>query len=179
MKKEMNEEIKFNKKIILKRIFFLIILIMTCFVIFSFSSEDAEQSTQKSTGITKFIVEIISKIKLMNEDTKIYYIHKIDPIIRKTAHFTIYAVVGFSAMGFISTFNIKNKLKIITSFGIGLTYAIADEIHQTFIPGRNGNIIDVGIDALGVITGILALIILVSWIEKTNYFKNINNNLYK
>ncbi len=36
------------------------------------------------------------------------------------------------------------------SAGLALLYALSDEYHQTFVPGRNGSLIDVAIDALGV-----------------------------
>ena len=37
---------------------------------------------------------------------------------------------------------------------IGIIYAITDEIHQLFIVGRSGSIIDVLIDSIGIFTGI-------------------------
>ena len=47
-----------------------------------------------------------------------------------------------------------NKNKTVNSTIIGILYAITDEIHQLFVPGRSGRILDIGIDSLGVITGI-------------------------
>ena len=35
-----------------------------------------------------------------------------------------------------------------------ILYAITDEIHQLFIPGRNGNVVDVLIDSCGGLIGI-------------------------
>ena len=49
----------------------------------------------------------------------------------------------------------KKEHKIIISISIGGVYAIIDEIHQYFIPGRSSMITDVGIDTLGVITGVI------------------------
>ncbi|HDQ71810.1 MAG TPA: hypothetical protein ENN19_06900 [Chloroflexi bacterium] len=37
----------------------------------------------------------------------------------------------------------------IASFLLALLYGISDEYHQTFVPGRNGNLVDIGIDSLG------------------------------
>jgi VanZ family protein len=36
------------------------------------------------------------------------------------------------------------------SAGMALLYALSDEYHQTFVPGRNGSLVDVAIDAVGV-----------------------------
>ncbi len=35
--------------------------------------------------------------------------------------------------------------------GVAFLYAITDEFHQTFVPGRNGNCIDVMIDGAGIL----------------------------
>jgi VanZ family protein len=37
----------------------------------------------------------------------------------------------------------------VASFLLALLYGASDEYHQTFVPGRNGNLFDVGIDGLG------------------------------
>ena len=56
-----------------------------------------------------------------------------------------------------SSDKIKQKNRIAISAIIGLLYAISDEIHQAFIPGRGPQIGDVGIDFAGVIIGILIM----------------------
>ena len=35
------------------------------------------------------------------------------------------------------------------SVGLALVYALTDEYHQTFVPGRNGNLFDVAVDGTG------------------------------
>ena len=41
------------------------------------------------------------------------------------------------------------------AFALGTLYAVTDELHQMFVPGRMGRPLDVAIDALGVACGIL------------------------
>lgn len=161
----MQNQIKFKKNIILKRILFSIILILACYIIFNFSAQSGEASGSLSKQITEYVVEIISKIKNMDIDLKLKYIEALHPIIRKLAHFSIYFIVGFSAMGLMCTFNMKNIYKFITSISIGLVYAISDEIHQSFIPGRGPAVFDVFIDFLGVLTGVFVLMILIILVE--------------
>lgn len=161
----MQKTIKFKKNLIFKRVLFLIMLFIAFYVIFNFSAQNGEVSGTFSRKITEYIVDFVSKIKTMDNSRKIYYIEKLHPIIRKLAHFSIYTVVGFSIMGFMCTFDIKNIIKFITSFCIGASYAVFDEIHQYFIPGRSAQILDVCIDTLGVLTGIFILIILIILVE--------------
>jgi VanZ family protein len=40
------------------------------------------------------------------------------------------------------------------AFGVAVAYAATDEFHQTFVHGRHGSPIDVGIDAVGALIGL-------------------------
>ena len=168
----MKRQIKFKKNLIFKRVLFLIMLAIAFYAIFNFSAQDGELSGSVSRKVTTFIVEMLSKVKNMDVNLKLHYITKLEPIVRKLAHFSIYTVVGFSVMGFMCTFDIRNIIKFITSIGIGVTYAISDEIHQSFTPGRSPRVLDVCIDSAGVLTGIFMLIILIILVESiVNWLK--------
>jgi VanZ family protein len=41
------------------------------------------------------------------------------------------------------------------AFALGALYAVSDELHQSFVPGRLGSPLDVAIDAAGVAVGIV------------------------
>jgi VanZ family protein len=41
------------------------------------------------------------------------------------------------------------------AWGLCILYAITDEYHQSFVPGRSPRGMDVGIDALGAVLGLL------------------------
>lgn len=170
----MHKKIKFKKHIMFKRIVFFILLLLSFYIIYNFSTQNGEISSSISAKVTEIIIELISKLRNMDTGTKIYYIEKLHPIIRKLAHFSVYTVVGFCAMGFMCTFEITNILKIIVSFSVGIIYAITDEIHQSFVPGRVQNIMDVLIDGAGVLSGIFILIIGIISVEAIgNYRKKL------
>ena len=48
---------------------------------------------------------------------------------------------------------------------IGTAYAVTDEFHQAFVPGRSCELRDVVIDSCGVLTGVLAAL-LAGWIRE-------------
>jgi len=74
-------------------------------------------------------------------------------IIRKTAHFSIYLILGILSINLLSSFDIKC---IIAFSGlICFIYACTDEFHQLFIMGRSCEMRDVLIDTLGSFVGIL------------------------
>jgi VanZ family protein len=71
-----------------------------------------------------------------------------DLVLRKIAHAAEYAILGallLRALG-----------RELPAFALGAAYAISDEVHQHFVPGRRGAPLDVLIDAVGVGVGILA-----------------------
>lgn len=69
--------------------------------------------------------------------------------------------LGFFSFSYLSNLFIENnnikdfKKAGILSFLFSVIYASSDEFHQTFVVGRDGNIIDVLIDSSGSLVGIL------------------------
>lgn len=149
------------RKIIIRTIFMLLLL-TTFAIIFKFSSQIAEESNGVSNGVLRKIIDIFPYTKGLSEEIKIKMVEYGNPIIRKLAHFSIYALVGVWIMSFMSTFDMRLYKKWIISMLVGVVYAASDEFHQSFVPGRGPSIVDVGIDSLGVLTGILVVLIIIS-----------------
>ena len=116
----------------------IILIIIWMVVVFWFSNQGGTKSSGTSTRVTELIVDIVEKVN--NKEYNLQEIHQTEMIIRKLAHYTIYMVGGFLIMNY--------------------------EFHQYFVPGRSARIFDVGIDTLGVITGILIYMTLMKLINK-------------
>lgn len=121
-------------------------------LIFFFSSQTAEVSSKTSSGITQKIAEVISYV--VKSDNVEGIRRSIHTIIRKTAHFTLFFLLAASVAN--SLFQLfgteKMKLFIIASL-FCLLYAITDEIHQMFVPGRAAMFVDIIIDFAGSMSG--------------------------
>lgn len=76
--------------------------------------------------------------------------------VRKIAHMTEYAFFALSVYIALAVNEIKWRWTKYAAFLIVVAYACMDEIHQLFISGRNGSIVDVLIDATG---GFIAIFI--------------------
>jgi len=70
-----------------------------------------------------------------------------DLALRKLAHAAEYAVLGVLLM--------RGTGQGGLAFALGTLYAVSDEIHQAFVPGRTGAPLDVAIDAIGVACGVV------------------------
>jgi len=131
-----------------KKIIWFILSILWALVIFSFSAKNSNESAKESRRVGKFICSIfVSGYDEMDENEQYELAGKIEYPIRKAAHMTEYAILGFLLMGLMEN--------MIISFVVGAIYAATDEIHQYFVPGRSCQITDVLIDSFGVIIGII------------------------
>ena len=165
----------------IERIILLILLLGTMTIIFGFSSQDGKESGNISKKITEQIVKRIPQIQEKEQEEKEIIINRIEKVIRKIAHFSIYTVVGILVMAFISTYQIKEKNRIIISTIIGIIYACSDEIHQSLVPGRSPMITDVMIDTMGVVLGILLVMlgkVIIKNFQKKIYRNGLKNHFF-
>lgn len=144
----------------------VLLLFCTFVVIFNFSSEDSEKSGSTSQKVTEEITKNIKSIQKLDDVKKAKVLDKIESVIRKIAHFSIYSLVGVLLMALLSTYNISDKNKIIFTIVLGTIYASSDEFHQSFIPGRSGEVKDVMLDTLGVAVGGLIVLAIIKLIGK-------------
>ena len=131
---------------IIKIIKFILIILCMAFI-FSLSADTGEVSEAKSDSVIVKITETILHKKLTVEE-KEKYIESTVKIVRKTAHFLLYFILGFLIISFLKEFGLTHK-SIIISIIVVLLYACSDEIHQTFVAGRSGEVLDVVIDTIG------------------------------
>lgn len=85
----------------------------------------------------------------------------IEFFIRKGGHVTEYAILTFLwIMTLLSHMKLR-KIAIPLGAMLSILYAASDEWHQSFVPGRTGHAIDVGMDSIGVlIVSLLFILIL-------------------
>jgi VanZ family protein len=70
-----------------------------------------------------------------------------DLILRKLAHAAEFAILGVLLL--------RALEQAWAAFWLGAAYAVTDEIHQAFVPGRVGSPLDVAVDAAGVAVGVV------------------------
>ena len=154
-----------NKNII--RVILIVLLIATFVRIFCFSSQDGEASSAVSRKVTTAVTQNVKKIRDMDSKERELTLNKIEHVIRKIAHFSIYTLVGILMMALMSTYDISKRKQIIVSILVGMMYASSDEIHQYFVPDRTALFTDVLIDTAGVCLGVLIVLMLLQF-----YIKN-------
>ena len=76
-----------------------------------------------------------------------------DPLLKKGGHMVAYALLTTLWQRALETRRSSRRAAWL-ALGITLLYAISDEYHQTFIPGRNGTGLDVLVDMAGALGGL-------------------------
>ena len=111
------------------------------------STLSAIDSTVESTNVLNFFEVFLRGLGLNVELT--------DFIIRKTAHFCEFALLGCLVMWSAYLLNYKLNINLLPVGLVCLTTAIIDEIIQIYSPGRSCQFGDVILDFCGAVAGIV------------------------
>ena len=155
-----------------KKLFHSILVIIWMLVIFNFSSQNGTKSTKTSDVVTSMVVNVTTSVTnkdIPREEVK----KKVEDstfLVRKTAHFTEYLILGILVLQLLSDYTKINKRMLIVSLIICYLYAVSDEVHQIFIPGRTAKVLDTFIDGAGSLVGIVIYSIYQSKCRKMSNF---------
>ncbi len=156
-----------NNRTIRRRVLTALTLFWMLFI-FIMSSAKSTVSDYQSDTLIDFICTVFVKgYTEMPPDKKLELQDQGTFPVRKCAHMTEYAILGALLSLTITEYmqdsdsssrkrdgNSASKILRRAVF-IGFLYASTDEFHQTFVPGRSGEIRDILIDTFGVLLGAL------------------------
>ena len=149
-----------SKRIAVRRLLFAAVLALMM-NIFILSSQDADLSTKTSGSfIEKIAVVFVADFNEMTALQQGQIVASMQTFVRKAAHFGVYGLLGCLLAGATLTYKKMKFLKRLLAAGtVCILYAVSDEIHQLFVPGRSCQFKDMMIDSLGALLGILAVLI--------------------
>jgi VanZ family protein len=122
-------------------------------VIFLLSNEPSTTSSERSGAIVEVVKTIGTSLP---NDVLIF-------ITRKLAHIIAYLILGFSMFLVVCAHTPNVRKAILVSILFVCLYAITDEFHQTFVPGRSGEVRDVLIDTAAGAAGVLVTYAIIRW----------------
>lgn len=148
----------------MKKSIFAVLIVIWMLFIFSMSSQNAGVSLNTSGNTIKVVLSIVPKFREQPKEVQDNIVESLQIIGRKSGHFIGYMMLGVLSMLLLLKFKNINK-KPLFAFLICAIYAISDEIHQLFVPGRSGQVRDVIIDSCGSLVGIAIVLILIKLLE--------------
>lgn len=119
------------------------LLVAACMgAIFFFSAQHAEESAELSTSVLSGFLKIFTKLESIVGHN----------FIRKLAHWTEYCGLGFLLT--LALHTTYGKKRPVIGWSIAVIYAVTDEIHQLFVPGRACRVFDLLVDGFGAAVGV-------------------------
>lgn len=153
--------LKFSKSKTVRHISFVFLILWMC-IIFFLSSETAADSDDTSDGVIEVLLSsVYPEFDTLDIADKQYVVESFSAPIRKAAHFGEFLVLGALSFAYFVTFtSLSQKTHLLFPAVLGFLYAISDEVHQLFVPGRACRILDIYIDSCGVLAGVIFLFLI-------------------
>lgn len=143
---------------VMRPVLILINIVLVLFI-WGNSAKPAEVSSEQSGGLAVFLENTAQKFNIVLTEGQAQH------FIRKSAHFTEYAALGFLLGAAFSVYGKKLKVygaHVLLLCGI---IAVTDEYIQLFFPGRSAEVTDVMLDFTGAVSGFLAVCLLVFFVQ--------------
>lgn len=136
-----------DARLCLIRVGLVLYTVTVMFAIFMFSSQSGEKSGTLSGEMLRML------LGWLGIDGPAELVELLHLLLRKFAHFSIYALLGIGVMGTALTFEGKSRKKFLLALVICVGYAATDEFHQLFVGARCGSPLDVMLDSCGAVCG--------------------------
>ena len=156
------------KYVALRRVVGLILTVFLMVFIFSMSAQNAEASNQTSGGVIRFTLSLVYPgFNSLGQQAQNQIVSSLQGLVRSTAHFSVFAAHCFSYLIFTLTLEkLKLLMRYLSSIIFSVLYAVSDEIHQLFTPGRAFQFTDVLVDTLGIMLGAAVMYLIMKLIKK-------------
>lgn len=132
------------------KILFVAAAIGCMMLVIGLSHQPATLSNDLSSGVTDIVIAAVEKIY---PNAAIDYDH-FNHVVRKNAHFFIYLLLGIIVSAALIRLGVPGYRNLELALLICVLFAITDEVHQLYVPGRGAQASDVLIDSAGACLGI-------------------------
>lgn len=135
-------------------------------LIFCLSAQVAQDSQQTSGRVIRWLLIHFDKSFLnLSPEEQLLRIDDWSFVVRKLAHFVLFAVLGFLCFAAFSA-DLPPRRAFPAALILGVARAVLDEVHQAFVPGRSCELRDVCIDSAGVLLGAAFLLFILTLIQQ-------------
>lgn len=153
-----------SKKLWWVRMGLCVLIVLNMTVIYLFSAQNGEQSSQTSGQVTQTVASVVVKdFEQKAEQEQQQIVNRLHTPVRKVAHMTEFGSLGLLVFLLLLTWKGHCCIKYGVSLLYTFLYACTDELHQLFSESRGPQFTDVLIDTSGaVVLCSLALAVVLS-----------------
>ena len=161
-----------------QKLILLIVLIGIMGFIYYMSAQPVVRSGEMSFRIDRLVCRLfVDGFENMTTEQQQVAVYDMDFLVRKSAHFLEYTMLGLILMLTGRTFLTSHQKT--AAMLTGAVYAALDEFHQYFVPGRACQVRDVLIDYSGIVTGILTALLLMRIIRAIRNQRGSSRRLHR
>ena len=131
-----------------------IAVVMWMSVIFYLSHQPAEASAELSRGVSDVVFRAIATVFDVDIEAGAGGVGAYEHLLRKIAHGVMYFVLAVLLINALRRSGMVGYKAYVTAFLFCVFYAVTDEVHQLYVPGRSGELGDVMIDSAGALVGL-------------------------
>lgn len=134
-------------------------LCIVCMIaIFLFSAQNGDTSNNTSN----FVITLLEQLFHLNiEKLAPSLVETLSFIVRKCAHMSEYALLCILWVLYMKEARFSKAYML--AYGLTVIYAVSDEMHQLFVPGRSAQLSDVCIDVCGAAIGLMLIYLWCRW----------------
>ena len=112
-----------------RKFFYTFLLILWMGVIFYFSADEAQESSEKSMEVCEGICDVfVVGYDELPRQEQLHRAEQLNFSVRKAAHFLEYTMLGILLVLALAQYPVQRR--DLTAVGIGFLYAMTDEFHQ-------------------------------------------------
>jgi VanZ family protein len=101
------------------------------------------------------LVFVESSIPMDGGSRDIKFLTDLNPNLQNLLHIPLYACLSFLWVRAFSRLRVNTAKGAVSALFITILYGCIDEVHQTFVPGRYGGLIDIYLNTVGAVIGIV------------------------
>ena len=131
-----------------------IVVVLYLAMIFYFSSQDGTRSHKVSSELLQYLRFLLVLVPEWLHDYLSGLYKNMELVLRKAAHFTEYFILSLIFYRAMAISGARAKKSMVATLVFCFLYAVSDELHQVFVPGRAFAAADILIDTLGAALGI-------------------------
>lgn len=136
-----------------------VLLLCHLCLIFHYSNEAAAQSDRTSMSFIETLLQTIHpSFASLPEEARQTRVQSLQKLVRTLAHMAEFALLGVLVCAWVLTFSVRKRWQL-AGLAFCACYAVSDEIHQLFVPGRTFQWGDIAVDTIGAALGMAAFLL--------------------
>lgn len=100
------------------------------------------------------VIFVESSIPMDGGPNDIKFLTDLNPNLQNLLHIPLYACLSFLWLRAFSRLRVNVAKGVVLALFVTILYGCLDEVHQTFVPGRYGGLIDIYLNTVGAVMGI-------------------------